>query len=108
MTAARTGRAGPVQALLDAGAGSLVLAAAACTALARVLELAVPPALALVWGPGVEAAGWLALGTRLQPDTITARAGNVQASRCIKSRCPYTSAARKWAPSGSTGSRTLP
>src|SRR5580700_7991567 len=83
-----SGRVGSAVGLrLDAGtgdpAGSLVLAAAECVALA------------LARGAGVEAVGWLALGTRLQPDRITAKPGKVQASRCIKSLWPYTSAARK-------------
>src|SRR5580700_8539091 len=76
---------------LDAGAGdsarSLVRAAAECVAL--------PLPLALAWGAGVEAVGGLVLGTRLQADRSTARAGKVQTSRCIKSLWPYTPAARK-------------
>src|SRR5579863_10730249 len=89
---------------LAAGSGdparSLVLAAAEWAVLALAL------ALVLGGGAAVESVGGLALGTRLQPDRITARAararadraraGKARASRCIKSLWPCTSAARTW------------
>src|SRR5579859_314487 len=65
-------------------ARSRVLAAAECVALVL--------ALALGWVAAVESVGGPALGTRLQPDRITARAGTIQASRGIKSRWPYVGA----------------